>query len=184
MILLDKFIMFLRETKLTEKQVILLFLIYEKRKDLNAMYKATFGIKDNIISDEDKEIFKKLGFIVLGSNKKWTLSDKFLSMFVDKHKATEEIFFDYPVTLEKDGVLIPLKAMDRNIFANLYQAAIMGSYEEHKEVMLDLKFGINNKMINIGIEKFLKSKYWLTLRKLRLENKVRVETHTELDNNF
>ena len=39
-----------------------------------------------------------------------------------------------------NGVQIPLSSMDRNVFANLYEIAIMGSLEEHEEVLLDIKY--------------------------------------------
>ena len=38
-----------------------------------------------------------------------------------------------------NGVQIPLSTMDRNVFANLYEIAIMGSLEEHEEIILDIK---------------------------------------------
>ena len=74
--------------------------------------------------------------------------------------------------------------MDRNVFANLYEVAIMGSLDEHKEILLDIEYGKSKGLLNIGIEKFLKSKYWAGIRKQRLDNQVVTTTKTRIDNEF
>ena len=112
------------------------------------------------------------------------ITDKFKSIFVDKHIATEEIYEIYPSFVYSNGVQIPLSTMDRNVFANLYEIAIMGSLEEHKEVLLDIKYGKEKDLLNIGIEKFLKSKYWLAIRKKRMDTREIKTTKTKADNEF
>ena len=74
--------------------------------------------------------------------------------------------------------------MDRNVFANLYEIAIMGSLEEHEEVLLDIKYAKEKELLNIGIEKFLKSKYWLVIRKKRMDTREIKTTKTKADNEF
>lgn len=184
MILLDKYVKFLVNNNITERQLLILMFIYYNKQDLISLYKDKFTGGKSLLTEEDKEVFIKEGFATKDSQGNLILSKEFLSIFVDKDEATDQIFDLYPTSMNHQGVVIPLKAMDRNVFANLYQSAIMGSLAEHYEVILDIKYGIENNLLNIGIEKFIKSKFWLGLRKARLENKKIVSTITAIDNNF
>ena len=183
MILLDKYVKFITTHKLTERQMLILLLVYYKREDLIGLYKKTYDVKI-LITKENKEVLYQRGFLITDDSGNNVLTKKFKDYFIDKDIATDEIFDIYPVSMMHNGITIPLKGMDRSIFANLYIMAIMGSIDEHQEVIKDIEYGKVHNMLNIGIEKFLKSKYWLGIRKARLENKTIIDTKTLTDNEF
>lgn len=185
MILLDKYVKFLTTYEITEKQFLALLLAYSKRQDLIGLYKRTFTKGKDLLTVEDKGVLLNKGLIEIDKASGLTvLSKKFLDIFIDKDVATEEIYELYPTTMPFQGVEIPLKGMDRSVFATLYQNAIHGSVEEHEEVKLDIQYAITHNLLNIGIEKFIKSRYWLGIRQARLENKKVINTKTVTDNEF
>jgi hypothetical protein len=97
------------------------------------------------------------------------LGEKFLNCFVDKYTATDEIYANYPVFMEQNGVSIPLLTMDRNVFAEIYIKKLNGSIKEHQEIVLDVKFGVKEDLLKLGVGKFLSSEYWRAIRPLRLK---------------
>lgn len=179
----DKYIDTLIATGLTERQFLGLYLIYARRKDLALKYSKEVLGGMKIIPDEEKQKLERDGWLVkLGTG--YHISKKFTDIFVDKHIATDQIFDTYPTFFYHQGVQIPLTAMDRNIFANLYIDYIYGSLEEHEEVLKDIVYGKAEGLLNMGIEKFLKGKVWLAIRKQRVEGIRKQTTFTKLDNEF
>lgn len=185
MIAEDAYVDFLIEHNLTQSQYLLLHLVYKGRHDLIKRYKDKFPSGDTTMIGEymTDDLFKR-DFLSRTSSGKVVIGKVFLGIFLNKHTATDEIFDIYPTHFVKDGTHIPLSAMDRNVFANLYDKAILSSMLEHLEVVKDIKFGLEQGLLNIGLDKFLKSKYWLTLRPKRLDYKQEHNTKTALDNEF
>jgi hypothetical protein len=184
MILEDTYINTLEQLNITQTQLLFLILAYKRRIDLVKKYKTMFPTDDNsMIGDYYiNDLIKKELLIPNGDGFK--LGDKFLSIYINKHTATEEIFDIYPNSIEIDGSFAPLTVMDRNVFANLYEIAIQSSYLEHLEVIKDINYGIENRKLNLKIENFLKSKYWLNLRKERLLNNIQDKVKLPKDFNF
>ncbi len=185
MILEDAYVNFLIKHDITQNQYLLLHLVHKKRWDLVKAYKDKFPSDDDTMIGEYliNDLIKK-EFLKKDSNNAITLGQKFLEVFINKHNASEHIFDIYPTHFSKDGVSIPLSAMDRNMFANLYDIAIMSSTLEHLEVVKDIEYAIEHNLLNIGLEKFVKSKYWLTIRPKRLDTTEKQNTTTKLDANF
>lgn len=184
MILVDRFIPFLIEAKITERQFLLLYLVYLKRNDLISLYKEKYLEGMKAIPKKEMEDLRVKGFLVFNTRNEYIISDKFHNMFIDKFSSTDEIFEVYPAFMNHQGVDIPLKAMDRNVFANMYIQAIQANAEEHREVLKDIEFGKDQKLLNFGIEKFVSSRFWLVLREKRLTNNIKVTTNTRVDNEF
>lgn len=184
MILVDRLIPFLAETGLSDRQFILLYLVYLQRKDLITIYKDTVLEGMKVIPKEEMESLRQKGFLKFNTRNEYVIAEKFLDLFVDKHIATDEIFAEYPAFVNNMGVDIPLTAMDRNVFANMYISAIQGNLEEHREVLKDIKFAKEQKLLNFGIEKFVSSRIWLKIRERRLANIVKTTTNTAYDNEF
>lgn len=169
MLLEVPYVDFLITHKLTQAQFLLLQLIYKGRQDLIIRYKKAFPNEDDdtmIGEIWTNDLFER-GYLI-SNNGVVSIGEKFLEIFIDKHSATEEVFRVFPSFFEKDGVTIPLTAMDRNVFATVYDKAIQSSTEEHLEVIKDIEFGVKEKLLNMGIDKFVKSRYWLQLREKRL----------------
>lgn len=185
MLLHDSYIQFLIDKNLTQSQYLLLHLIHNERPDLIRDYKAKFPSDDNTMIGEyyTNDLIKR-GFIAYDKANKLYLTDLFLDGFCNKHSVTDEIFKIYPNFAEIQGKMIPLKLMDRIEFSKLYDTAIMSSMYEHREVMKDIEFGIENNLISMGIEKFLKAKYWLSIRPIRIQGKTKETIISKLDNEF
>lgn len=184
MILVDRFIPFLAETGLSEREFIILYLTYLRRNDLLSIYKEKVLEGMKVIPKKELETLVGKGFLKYNSRNEFILTDKFINLFVDKHVATDDIFEMYPSFVSSNGVEIPLTTMDRNVFANMYINAIQGNLEEHQEVLKDIEFAKEQKFLTFGIEKFVSSRVWLKIRPLRLANTVKVTTKTAFDNDF
>lgn len=175
MILEDSYVPFLINNNLSQSQYLLLHLIYKQKLHLIKKYKEAFPSGDNNMIGEyfTKDLFNR-GFLTtkfINNKDVVVVTDKFLNIFLDKNKATDEIYEIYPnFNINNDN----LKTMDRNIFAKIYGDFIFDSVEEHLEIKKDIEFGIINNIINIDIEKFIKSKYWLVLRKLRNDENLKI----------
>lgn len=185
MILEDAYVSFLIEHDITQNQYLLLHLAHKKRWDLVKKYKDKFPSGDDTMIGEYfiNDLIKK-DFLKRDADGNLGIGQKFLEVFINKHNASEHIFDIYPTHFMKDGVTIPLSAMDRNMFANLYDIAISSSTLEHLEVVKDIEYAIEHNLLNLGLDKFVKSKYWLTIRPKRLDTSEKQNTKTKLDNNF
>lgn len=130
------------------------------------------------------DLLREKGFLKYNSRNEYVIADKFLNLFIDKHSATDEIFAEYPAFTNTMGVDIPLTTMDRNVFANMYISAIQGNLEEHREVLKDIVYAKEQKLLSFGIEKFVTSRVWLKIRERRLANIIKTTTKTAYDNEF
>jgi hypothetical protein len=184
MILADRLIPFLAESGLSDRQYILLHLVYLGRKDLIELYKNTVLEGMKVIPKTEMEVLREKGFLKFNNRNEYIIAEKFLDLFVDKFIATDEVFEAYPAFVNSNGVDIPLTTMDRNVFANMYMSAIQGNLEEHREILKDIAFAKEQKLLNFGIEKFITSRVWLKIRERRLANIVKTTTKTRQDNEF
>jgi len=184
MILLDQYIEFIIEHELTPKQYLLLHLLKDERVDLIKKYKKAYPTKEgSMISKlEIKDLVTK-GFLYK-TEKGFRLSEKILNIFITPEVAVNQIYSLYPAFIESDkGVSIPLNSMDKRIFKEIYIPKIMGNIIEHKEVLKDIQYAIDNNLIRIGINKFLTSEQWLSFRKLRKQENKTILTQTDEDFN-
>jgi DNA-binding MarR family transcriptional regulator len=171
MLLEDNYVDFLIENNITQSQYLLLHLLYKQKPHLIRKYKEAFPSEDgSMIGKYMIDDLINRGFLKENSKGNIEVTDKFLIIFVNKYIATDEIFEIYPTHTNIHGTNVPLTPMDRNVFANLYDICIQSSIKEHLIIIEDIKYGISKDLIKIGIDKFIKSKYWLVLRKQRLED--------------
>lgn len=167
MLLEEQYVNFICKHKLTQGQFLLLYLIYKERLDLIQLYKSTFPADDGtMIGRLWIDDLVSRGFLIKeGNHTKVTLL--FKQQFCNKIDVAEELLKVYPSTTEIDGKIIPLTAIDTIEVANLYITTILDNREEHEEVLKDIQYAVQHNMINIGIKKFIQSKYWLAIRKKR-----------------
>lgn len=165
MILTEEYVSFLLKHDITPTQYLVLTLFYERRFQLLNKYKK--AINKAIISEEelnnlvDRELLIK-------DPKGYKLGESFTRIFCTDDRAIEELYDLYPTFIvSKEGVNIPLSSMDRFTCKKIYIPAINGSAAEHKKVLEDVKYGIENNLITIGINKFVTSHHWKALRKHR-----------------
>ena len=91
---------------------------------------------------------------ILGDNTMYECGDEFLEL--------------YPHSITVRGIEYPMKIMDREQFYIKYWEAINCSVTEHEIVIVDLKWGISKGLIPCKLEKFIGSRYWESLRPMRL----------------
>lgn len=84
----------------------------------------------------------------------------------------EELFMEYPDYIVSGGVRYILNNITKN-YNNLedlcydYGRIIKFNPETHNEIMDLLKFGKENNLITYGICEFIKSKKWITIKKMK-----------------
>lgn len=180
MINISKYIDFIVDNKLSQTQFTFLYMIYystidrEETTRLVKKYKKRINA-DALISIDELNGLVEMGFIQLADNKDQfnsvTLTDKFLKILIDEEGAAWQVFELYPAFNkdEKSGAMFTLKSYEFEMFKRRYGKAINYSYDEHLEVMKDLKYGIRFNMIKLRIEIFVKSRGWLDIRKERIK---------------
>lgn len=153
---------------------------YNLDKEIPALikkYSDKYGVEENfkrtMYSKEEKEKLVEKGFLENTGNG-YTLTDKFLDLFVTEYIAGTEIIDTYPGFTIINHQKIPLKTTNRAELRKLYWEAINGNRYEHLEVLKDVEYGITNKMLNMNIEKFISSEFWKDIRK---ERKIVNESH-------
>ena len=96
MILIDRYVKFLIDNQLSERQFLGLYLSYTKRNDLIELFKkkVTNGMK--IIPPNELSDLITKGFVRKDMYGNHIITDKFKAIFIDKHIATEQIYEIYP----------------------------------------------------------------------------------------
>lgn len=182
MIDVDRYVPFLHKNKLTSTQFLFLLLVYQKKWKLIEIYKATFPTDDgSMIGRAMREDLVKRGFFErinpTGDRAdNYRVSKKFTDIFIDEFEAGNQIWDLYPRAMVSEGKEFPLKLMDKNEMRKEYYKRIRGNNDEHFEVIKDLEYAIENRLIKGKIETFVKSEAWLDIRKERLNTDLKVDT--------
>lgn len=176
MILLDRYIDFLEKHKLTQAQFFMLYCLYKENYNVLKRYKKLFPADDgSLIGQYMLDDVIRKGFIekIDGDDvtaNGYKITDKFRKAFIDKKEAAIQFKDNYPPFMLKDGVRYPLSAIDEDEFIKLYNERAQFSVDEHIEIMKDLKYAVDNNLIQMNIKNFVGSKQWVHIRVLR-ENK-------------
>lgn len=183
----DKYIDFIVENKVTQKQFLLLHLVYRNRWDLLSKYKKAFPTNDGtIIGRQETDDLIDRGFIIYskdhtGKVVDLRVSDEFRKSYTNEIYIAEEIYNVYPNFYQDDnGINYPLTAYDRMAFAKIYLDKIHYSQKEHEEILEDIKFGKENNLIKIKISNFLTSDYWKVLRELRHNKEIEDKSNNQI----
>jgi hypothetical protein len=167
MLLEERYVNFICENNLTQPQFLLLYLLYKGRKDLILKYKQNFPTDDGTMIGKlwIDDLFRR-GFLIK-ENERMLVTHSFKDLFCNKIDVAEELLLTYPSTLEIDGKIVPLTAIDVITVADLYIEKILDNRLEHEEILKDIRYGITNNLINLSLKKFIQSKYWIGIRKIR-----------------
>jgi hypothetical protein len=108
----------------------------------------------------------------------YEINPKFASKFELKvYPMSFELQDAYPARFKgSDGKLYLGSNVSAEEIAMDYIRAIDNNLEEHKEVMKDLAWGVENSAIILGLKKFVLTRYWKVLREARLKKVSRVST--------
>lgn len=188
MIDVKRYIPFLIKHKITQRQYLAMYLHMFDHQDLIDEYKKLFAYdegtpleKQNILDYGEIQDLIDKGFmikVVQNGVGLFEFTDKFLKHYGIPEVITDQLLNAYPNFFQSsEKYRIPLKTMDIFKLRQEYPNAIMNVYEEHLEVMKDLKYGIDNGYINMGIEKFVASRFWNSIRVER-KNAIQEEENT------
>ncbi len=182
----SKYVDFITKNYLTQDQFLFMYLIKFKEYEEIKKFKEAFPKLDgSMIGEEYKKDLIDRGFIKqIGEDSKpsdFELTEKFTHLFMKNHFfSADQVWEAYPSYVSINGKNIPLTTMDKYQFANLYAERIKYSIEEHKEVLLDIKYGRDKDLISMSIEKFVQAEMWTRLRQLRKgEQKIPVISLTD-----
>tara|TARA_R110000796_G_scaffold61674_6_gene142637 strand:+ start:4334 stop:4885 length:552 start_codon:yes stop_codon:yes gene_type:complete len=183
MINLKNYVDFLVITKTTQRQFLLLMFLYRRESVLMKKFKEAFPSDEStMIPKKEIEDLVSKKFLIKSDEGGYYLGSNFLKAFITGEVATDEIYEIYPKFVVSDkGVNIPLTSMDKSVFKNIYIGKINGDYKEHKEVIKDIEYGVENTMLSVGIHKFVTSEFWKVLRPLRVD---RIISETSDETNF
>lgn len=189
----NRYVEFLCKNKLTQPQFLMMYCLHHRKMDAINNYKQHFATPDGgMIGENDKKDLIERGFIQQvggeGRASDYKITEKFTDIFfADQHEAAAAVWAAYPSFTIIGEKRIPLTTMDRYEFANYYAARIDYDVQEHKEVLKDVQYGRKHKLINYGIEKFVKGQMWEGIRQVRLQQEASEQerpTQDTEDSNF
>lgn len=180
----DQYVQTLVSLGITANQFLLCHLLYEdQEEEINApqrkravanIYK--YGQKNKWVRREIEDLLSKGYLVDNNSHKSWDKKDPALfsvtPLFVSKVYTSLDKFWEiweiYPKTIPSfDGRgSIKLKMCDPEELEEKYNA-IVKTKSLHKEIKELVLWAIDNNQMNMGIEKFIKSRGWSTLRELK-----------------
>lgn len=181
----ERYIDFITKNKLTQEQFLFLYLIKRKKGTAMRQYMETFPHADGSMIGQ----FLKKDLIIRGFVKKigngenfndYETTEQYNLIFVkDPFEAAMQIWKLYPGFVKIEGRDIPLTNMDKYQFTNKYCEMISHDLVEHLQVVEDVKFGAENGLIRVTIEKFIHSAGWEKIREVRLEREKKSKTVEE-----
>lgn len=190
MIEIKRLLKFMLQHDLTQSQVLFLTAIREAKDEevheLLKEYKIRFPSEDGtLIGQELKLDLIDRGYIIVKGNGRtlldYELTDKFLDLYIGKVEAGDEFWEKYPATITSKGVDYPMKLMDKHKFYDIYWNLIKQSREEHRQVMLDLEYAIENSLLRGKLETFVTSAQWTEVRKIRLNHDFYAGQHGQFE---
>tara|TARA_R110002096_G_scaffold517_7_gene3058 strand:+ start:11495 stop:12055 length:561 start_codon:yes stop_codon:yes gene_type:complete len=182
----DRIIDYCIEHKITVEQYMVLHLLFCKKISTIKLYANTFPHKKGkFLSEKDRDDLIDRDYLIR-EIKGFSLGNKFKDIYADKFTAGNELWCLYPgFVRKKDGTMIPLTSMSKQIFRVAYWDAIDGDRIEHEAIMKDVEYGIKHYLLNFGIKKFLEAEYWTKLRDLRLSKSNNLNNlSTQTDDDF
>lgn len=172
MINTNEYITFLLSTGLTQKDFLLLFLIYKKEQKNIDKYKARFPNADHtMIGMESTMKLIDEDWLEVNNKRELVVTNKFTKHFVKARDEAllEELLDEYPPFYSKGEMQIPLVTVDIFQYSLKYNRKIKESILEHKEILKDLDYAKRIGLIRFGVAKFIDANMWKPIRKLRLK---------------
>ncbi len=169
----EEYVSFLTKHKMSADAFLYMYLI--ATKDYPLMFKYLSSGYGKGLSYEELMSLTSRGYLVnLNYNPTVSFSaDMFevTSKFTDildnwiKANPADEFWDAYPTYLWIEGKRFAARNMDKDEFTKLYMSKIAKTKAEHKTIMDALEFGKNNQRINVGLDKFIKTRMYNDLAK-------------------
>lgn len=184
---IEKKTQILCEYKITPNQFYFLWILLKKRYDL--LYKY---LEESITAQEMQEAIdlkkktgklsptshsitfnelddlKKKGYVKIVSKTAgpeldmYEVTEKFYKkLFINTNMAGEELWENYPPFLYINGSRVSARGADKEKLIESYSKKIKNNIELHNQVIEIVK--TNKDILNMGIDKFVNTEYWLDL---------------------
>ena len=109
------------------------------------------------------------------------ISPQFIQDFaIDLYGMPDELFEAYPKFFMSNGTRYNIRNSHVEKFGAKYLRFINNQREKHEEVLELIEWAKENKSLNIGLEKFVDTKYWEALQELKEEGGEAIGFSTEL----
>lgn len=173
----DKYLEILGKTGLTADEFLLCYLIHLNRMDL--IYRYVDEVRP--FRKEEVERLIEKGYIFDNNPYRDTRPARYPEhyiatstfseiVFINTGEAFDELWEAYPVWLTfDDGKKVPGRSGDSLELEKVYAQLIRNNVLKHREVMEMLEYAKKNKLITMGIEKWIKSRQWESIKKIRKE---------------
>ena len=183
----SSFVPFLRTHKLTLNQFFIISCLYlEKYGELQDYAKNVAKIKAQEIDD-----LIDRGFVIpsigtraeqLAALELMEVNEKFAaSVFVNNYAAADEFWKAYPGFLEINGIRHNARNYPLEDFREYYAKIIANSKFKHEQMLTALKYAIDNKLLNMGLEKYFTTGYYmLMLTEMQTKASVKRVNHTKI----
>ena len=170
MIDVRQYVNYLVKHQINDKMFILCYLIYLKDSKLLNEYKALIKKYDGIVlTEQQKDLLVRKGFLVR-NGKNYSVGAVFKSIINDKNKNVSKFYNLYPSFAVGKDKTYPLKGVDFSIIAEIYNSVVGVLDTDSEELLKDIEYGIENNIVFGRIDKFLTTKQFLEIRKLRKGN--------------
>jgi hypothetical protein len=180
MISVRKYVNFIIDNDLTQSQVLFLMLIRNKNTlyDVADQYIKYITARDgyilpkSLINDLQEKGYVE--FLVESPTKlsEFEATEKLKSLLIDEDECSTQFLRAYPHIIRSGSNTFPTMTADANKFRKMYCELIHYSVDEHKQMMLDLQYAIENNMILVGIDKYFSSEFYLSVREKREEEQI------------
>lgn len=179
------YVKFLAKHSLTPNQFLLLYLLHVK--DFESVFRhnhaGTGWTKDELDDLVDREFITSAAYDKYRdlSADSFKVLPKFTDVFFKASKeAAKEFYSSYPNYIYIDGKRFSTKACSYDEFIKEYDKTIGQDKLEHDRVMKALVISIENGLINMGIDKWFKSRQWnVVLAEEQLKANIQIEGGTE-----
>jgi len=169
----------LKSLEINSTQLLILKLLSEAEEDRTILYKLSKEMAElklfnwnyvadlisrDIILDHNSSDFSKPSPMYFDYME---INPKYLKRFITLTQKAKEVIKIYPRLLEINGKNYNLVNVGYVDLAEVYKENLEFTDFEHEEVLELIKWGKENKQINVGLEKFTKTQYWVILKELK-----------------
>lgn len=169
----------LKSLDINSTQLLILKLLSEAEEDRTVLYKLSKEMAElklfnwnyvadlisrDIILDHNSSDFSKPSPMYFDYME---INPKYLKKFTTLTHKAKEVIKLYPRLIEINGKNFNLVNVGYVDLAEMYKENLEFTGFEHEEVLELIKWGKENKQINVGLEKFTKTQYWVLLKELK-----------------
>lgn len=177
MIDVNRYLAFLEKHRLAQNQFLLLYCLYTQNYDAIRKYKDIFpsGNDDSMVGSVLMEDLFRRNFLRLKHGKtegkvaaNLEVTELFTQLFFDPFEAADQIYDAYPDFFYNKGDRFPTKNWSEDILRTTYWNKTNGMLHEHKEVLLDIAYGVKHNLVSCKLQTFVEAAGWRAFRRIRI----------------